>query len=112
MAFKFLRTSGPHCDSFTTFNVVTDKEYTVDEFIQEVTCKRAAEWGVFVIAKDLKRASATIVDKCEYEYGEIKKGFENCDCGNLKISDIKARGGWTAMDYLIQPKENDRVYDG
>lgn len=102
MAFKMICTGGPFGDCCCSYDVALDKEYTVEEFQQEVLKEKPEEWGEFSIVTDFKHRLS--LDNCEYKSGKITKGFKNPDQKKARIKEIKARGGWTAMDYFIKLK--------
>lgn len=102
MAFKMVCTGGPFGDCCSSYDVVLDKEYTVEEFIQEVLKEKPEEWGEFSIVADFKHRFSTSLDSCEYKYGKTTKGLKKTDNANARVKEIKAHGGWTAMDYFIQ----------
>jgi hypothetical protein len=98
-----LCTGGPYGDACSSYAVILGHKYTVKEFIEEVLREKPGEWGDFIISNDLKRIH--ILDKCEYKYGRITENFKQGKSEEIKIKEIKAHGGWTAMDYFIQPMQ-------
>lgn len=44
MAFKMICTGGPFGDCCCSYDVALDKEYTVEEFQQEVLKEKPEEW--------------------------------------------------------------------
>ena len=102
MKLEFIYEYGPAGDQCYGYKVKTDKPCTVKEFIEEVLRQRPDEWGAFEIGKAEKmKYYDAKVRRVEYEKGgklkgEIPKGEEG-----KRIKEVKARGGWTAMDYFI-----------
>ena len=102
MKLEFIYEYGPAGDQCYGYKVKTDKPCTVKEFIEEVLRQRQDEGGAFEIGKaeEMKYYDAK-VRRVEYKKGgklegEIPRGEEG-----KRIKAVKARGGWTAMDYFI-----------
>ena len=73
------------------------KEYTVDEFIQEVLTERNKEWGYFKINDGVHENRGLRW----YRNGRFESGMIPEDLLNIKIQKVNASGGWSRMDYVI-----------
>lgn len=103
MAFKMKHTGGPYGDACCRYAVMFDREYTVQEFIEDIIKEKPEEWGEFQIATDLKYPYTTSIDICVYKHGQIISNFKKPDTAKMKIKEIVAHGGYTNMDYYIKP---------
>lgn len=96
----FIQTHAAGGDETAPYDVILDKPYTVGEFINEVLTTRSNEWGEFTV----KNKKGWYVE-IEYHYGEIETldGHQVTklpdDLCALLISEVKASGGWSNMDY-------------
>lgn len=105
MAFELIHTGGPYGDCCSAYDVTLDREYTVEEFVEEVLKTKPGEWGPITIATDLKHTFTSKVDECEYKDGKITRDFARPGSRAMKISEVKAHGGWSLMNYFIKPKK-------
>ncbi|MBP3610337.1 MAG: hypothetical protein J6J42_08390 [Lachnospiraceae bacterium] len=105
MAFRIKHTGGPYGDCCSSYDVILDHEYTVQEFVEEVLKEKPEEWGAFEVATDLKYSYTSRLDNCQYKYGKITEEFKKPESATMKIKEIKAHGGWTRMDYFVKPVE-------
>ena len=96
--FRLVKTGGPFGDSTYNYNVVTDKLYTVKEFINEILMNKK-EWGYVRIGKNFAGKKV-----CEYRHGSIVFLDESVDMGKT-IKSGWANGGWSAMDYFLEVEE-------
>ena len=103
MAFKMKHTGGPYGDACSSYIVMLDREYTVQEFVEDVIKEKPEEWGDFKIATDLKYSHTTSIDMCVYKYGQIISSFRKPSTAKMKIKEVVAHGGYTNMDYCIKP---------
>lgn len=102
---KFIQTHAPGGDETAPYDVILDKPYTVGEFINEVLTTLSNEWGEFVV----RRKGSGYFDsmaRAEYRYGEMKNrnGEKTAipeEYTSLPIKEVKAAGGWSAMDYNL-----------
>lgn len=105
MSFKFIQTHAESRDCTAPYDVILDKPYTVEEFILEVLTTRAYEWGEFVI----RRKGSNWFDRmavAEYRYGKMEnRDREKTEVpemiAKLPIEEVKANGGWSAMNYHL-----------
>lgn len=102
MAFRMKHTGGPYGDACSSYDVMLDHEYTVQEFVEEVLKEKQDEWGNFTITTDFHYTYTNQKDSCQYKYGKITDDFKNAETKSQIISEVKAHGGWTAMDYFIK----------
>lgn len=94
------------CDmGSSVYDVILDKEYTVEEFVDVILKQRVGEWGYFGIYDDGKTYSGD--PKIEYVNGGLREQFPGIFL-NEKVVKVKATGSWGAMDHLIHI-ENPRV---
>ena len=102
---KFIQTHHTGGDCTAPYDVLLDKPYTVGEFINEVLTTRSNEWGEFIV----RRKGSGYFDRmasAEYRYGKMKnRNGENTaipvELISMPIMEIKAAGGWSAMDYNL-----------
>lgn len=100
--FKLIQ-SGPTCGDCTApYNVILDKEYTVEDFIKTILL-RSNEWGYIGIF-DGKSIFGN--PNCEYRYGNLKTHLPNGYLSN-KVVRVMASGGWTRMDYILTVEEQE-----
>ena len=100
--FKLIQ-SGPTCGDCTApYNVILDKEYTVEDFIK-TTLLRSDEWGYIGIF-DEKSIFGNL--NCEYRHGNLKTHLPN-EYLSKKVVRVMARGGWTMMNYILTVKERE-----
>ena len=102
---KFIQTHATGGDCTAPYDVILDKPYTVGEFINEVLTTRSNEWGKLIV----RRKGSGYFDRmasAEYRYGEMrsyegKKTTIPEEIASLPIKEVKAAGGWSAMDYNL-----------
>lgn len=87
-------------DCTAGYRVDLDKEYTLQEFIDVILTNKKDEWGMIRIVK--RNCPWYCCPSIGYRYGNItntpnipKKFFD------YKVKSVTARGGWTAMDYIV-----------
>lgn len=99
----FIQTHATGGDCTAPYDVMLDKPYTVGEFIKEVLTTHSNEWGEFFVRRK-GRGYFDRMARAKYRYGEMK----NCngekteipeEFASLFIKEVKASGGWSAMDY-------------
>jgi len=105
--FKFKQTTDVGGDCTACYDVEIDKEYTIKEFIETILKDRKQEWGVFhIYTKGVKKGET----KIEYKYGNVLNkvaGGEDRELMQRKVKQVKAHGGWTAMEYYIWIEKNN-----
>ena len=101
---KMIRTGGPYGDACSSYDVKLDHEYTVEEFTEEVLREKPEEWGSFTITTDFHYIFTNQTDESKYKYGKITEHFKKKDSTAMVIAEVKAHGGYTAMDYYIKCK--------
>lgn len=109
MNLKFIQTHAAGGDCIAPYDVILDKSYTVAEFIREVLTTRSNEWGEF----EIRRKGSCWLDGMavvEYRYGKLEnRDREKTEIpqrmASLPIEEVKARGGWSAMSYVLIIKE-------
>lgn len=95
---KFKQVSKEYGDCTADYEVILDKQYTVREFVSFVLSQKD-EWGEIQIYDPDK--SWLDYDKYEYRYGNLNDDIPSEIMGK-KIISVSARGGWTAMDYVLK----------
>ncbi len=85
-------------DCTAGYSVTLDKDYTVEEFINEVLTKN--EWGYIGIWSDEQAWFDRGDPYCEYKRDKLITQMPN-DIMGKKIVKAKASGGWSNMDYLL-----------
>ena len=81
---KFIQTHPTGSDCTASYDVILDKPYTVGDFINAVLTTRSNEWGSFHL---------TYYTRMDYRDGKPM---------SMRIKEVKASGGWSAMDYYIK----------
>jgi len=89
--FKLNRVTRIGGDETAGYEVILDKEYTVESLLKTVVNIKS-EWGYFSV----KNGSS-----CEYKWGKLVSELNNIDL-NKKVKEVKASGGWSRMDYHIE----------
>ena len=93
--FRLYQTGPTRGDCTSPYEVTMDKEYTVNEFIQEIFTRK--EWGYIGIYSFNDFFGDP---KCEYRDDELLYSLPN-EYLNKKVVKAKADGGWSRMDYLL-----------
>lgn len=93
--FTFYQTGPTRGDCTSPYEVTMDKEYTVDEFIQEILTRK--EWGYIGIYSSNDFFGDP---KCEYRDDKLLYSLPN-EYLNKRVIKVKADGGWSRMDYLL-----------
>ena len=89
---KFIQTHSAGGDCTAPYNI-TDYHEIVADFVGEVLNTYKGEWGYFEIDGR----------QLEYRYGKLLNEIP-CNVLGNKIVSVKARGGWSNMDYYIKTK--------
>ena len=84
-------------DETAGYAVELTKKYTVKEFVNEVL-ENDREWGYIGIS-----CGGAIFGSpnCEFRNGKLESSLPD-DVMNKEISGVKASGGWSRMDYLLE----------
>lgn len=91
-----LEAVGPEAGDCTApYDVVFTRECTVREFIDEVLTRN--EWGQIKISDWLNGPSIS------YDHDKITSGVFSNDILDHTVKSATSRGGWSCMDYVIQP---------
>lgn len=96
--FEFICTGGPYSDCTSTYHIVLDKSYCVGEFIEILLKEFPNEWGYIGL---YCKGEVFGYPKCEYNHGVIIDGSFTEDILMFEIESVRASGGWSRMDYLI-----------
>lgn len=101
--FRLTQTSDTRGDCTASYDVQLDKVYTVREFLETILTQKADEWGACYLMVRSKRLFWQN-PSCEYRHGN-RTGTAWANIlmryGDRHISQVKADGGWTRMDYYI-----------
>lgn len=85
-----------------TYRLKFDKEYTVNEFIDEILKSHSDECGYIDIQTSLAPQTAKYIS-CEYQHGKLINDAVLSSSGAVfhhkKIKSARAYGGWGRMDY-------------
>lgn len=109
--FKLTHVGGPYGDATSKYSVWLDREYTIGEFIAAILKNLPKEWGyigidgVEVINGHHYRTTFG-VPKCEYRCGKlVSSEFTEEDLKRKIRKVVRASGGWTRMDYLLEVED-------
>lgn len=80
------------------YDVLLDREYTVEDFVNTVLIEKNNEWGYIGIYKPHKIFGDPC---CEYRYGMLSAKSLPAEYLQKKIIKVSASGGWTRMDYIL-----------
>lgn len=101
--FRLIQTSDTRGDCTASYDVQLDKVYTVREFLETILTQKADEWGACYLMVRSKRLFWQN-PSCEYKNGN-RHGTAWANIlmryGERRITQVKADGGWTRMDYYI-----------
>ena len=101
--FKLIQTSDVRGDCTASYDVQLDRVYTVKDFCETILTQRADEWGaIYLMVRSKKLFWQN--PSCEYRHGS-RTGTAWANVlmryGDRQITQAKADGGWTRMDYYI-----------
>lgn len=96
--FELKSTGNIRGDCTQPFEVILEKEYTVEEFVQTVLTRN--EWGCICVSNKWKVYGNT---KCEYSRETLKSVFPD-EILCKKVVAASSDGGWSCMDYWLQIK--------
>lgn len=95
--FKLEATGCERSDCTIPYQVIFDKEYTVEEFINIVLSERPREWG----SVGINDGSSVLGNpRFHYKYGKLLTAL-TADVVDKKIVSARAVGGWGNMDYIL-----------
>ena len=101
--FRLIQTSDTRGDCTASYDVQPDKVYTVREFLETILTQKADEWGACYLMVRSKRLFWQN-PSCEYRHGN-RTGTTWANIltryGERNVTQVKADGGWTRMDYYI-----------
>lgn len=83
-------------DVATPYKVVTDREYSLKEFIETIVSENPEERGSFRIMR-----GQSYVGMIRYEHAKINDDIPNCLI-NAHVECIGAKGGWGRTDYTLK----------
>lgn len=98
---KFIQTGGPYGDATSRYVVELNREFTVEEFINEVL--KRDEWGqIRVLNSEIRGKQPFGALVVEYRGDQIiGRGIGYRQYLDQKVRSVRASGGWSAMDYTI-----------
>lgn len=102
---RFEQVSETFGDCTANYSVHLDKPYSVSEFVEMVLTERKGEWGKFEIYKP--NVSWLEYESYAYRYGKWEGSPIPEEIMKRKIVNVKAHGGWSAMDYLFTLEETE-----
>ena len=94
---KLIHKDGPFGDCTSHYEVTFPKNITVDEFIKLVIQENPKEWGEFGIYWNYPLA--------KYRDGKLFTAVALDEYRNIKVLRVQAHGGWSRMDYIIDPEK-------
>lgn len=83
-------------DVATPYKVVTDREYSLKEFIKTIVSENPEERGSFRIMRNRSHVGTIC-----YERGKIKDDIPNC-LSNAHVECTEAKAGWGRTDYTLK----------
>ena len=86
-------------DCTAGYAVTLDKEYTVEELINEVLVRN--EWGYIGIYNEGQSWFERGTPNCEYRQNKLVTEMQK-EVLPMKIKSVTASGGWSRMDYVIR----------
>ena len=87
---KFIKVTPTGGDETAGYDVILDKDYTVQTLIDEILLNKN-EWG---------KISIDGYDSCEYKKGELLSQLGN-NTLTKSVDKVTASGGWSRMDYFV-----------
>lgn len=87
-------------DGSSDYDVTLSRDVTVKEFVEAVL-KRTSEWGEVDI-RDREGFKFKPNYSVEYKDGEITEGSYGEEIANVRVTEVKAWGGYSYMSYLIR----------
>lgn len=96
--FRLIQSTPESGDCTCGYEVLLDKEYTVQEFVDAVLSEMNKEWGYIRIYNPFNFFESPCI---RYRHGEIISDKFGNDILNKKIMSVSASGGWSRMDYIL-----------
>lgn len=96
--FKFKKSGPTSGDCTAPYDIILEKTYTVEEFVNTVLTNRDNEWGYIGIKN--KNEPFFGYPCCEYKRGHLLSVLP-ADILAKKIQSVTASGGWSRMDYKL-----------
>lgn len=93
---EFIETRGTFGDACSLYKVRVRKPMTVQDLIDYVLTENKEEWGYIDVSPH----------RLEYRYGKIIADNLTEAEKRTDIKDMCAYGGWTRMDYMVNPETN------
>lgn len=100
MKFRLQQSGKERSDCTAPYDAVILEDGTVKDFIDEVLTNYSGEWGYIGI----QQSGGTVFGdpKMEYSHGKPINREALSEYENKRIIAIRADGGWSNMNYLIQ----------
>lgn len=97
--FSLIQTTPVGGDCTSGYRVNLDKEYTLQEFIDDVLTIKGEWGGIRIVKRDCDRYSYPVI---RYRYGKItnEPNLPKMIYG-YKVKSVFACGGWSNMDYVV-----------
>ena len=105
--FKLIKRPRSDNDKHTKYDVVLDKEYTVEEFIDAIADGRNGTHGQITIKNDKQAIESLVynIESIDYRHCKLQNAEE-------KIKQVWADGSWLKINYTIlleNKKETQKV---
>lgn len=106
--FKLIKRPRSDNDKYTKYDVVLDKEYTVEEFIDAIADGRNGTHGQITIKNDKEAIESLVynIESIDYRHCVLQNAEE-------KIKQVWANGNWLKINYTIlleNKKEHKKVH--
>ena len=94
--FKLIKRPRSDNDKYTKYDVVLDKEYTVEEFIDAIADGRNGTHGQITIKNDKEAIESLVynIESIDYRHCVLQNAEE-------KIKQVWANGSWLKINYTI-----------
>lgn len=94
--FKLIKRPRSDNDKCTKYDVVLDKEYTVEEFIDAIADGRNGTHGQITIKNDKQAIESLVynIESIDYRHCKLQNAEE-------KIKQVWAYGSWLKINYTI-----------
>lgn len=99
---RYERSDTESGDGTTAYKIILEKQCTVKEFITTILSSYSDEYGYIGIEN--KTEPFLGKPKIEYSKGKLIGTIAELELMPLdsKIINVRARGGWTSMDYVLK----------
>lgn len=94
-------------DCTASYDVLLDKEYTVQELIDEILTQKD-EWGIIGIGNEWTHFAQNCEYCCKYDHGKLLS-FLPARLLDKPINKVEADGGWSLMNYCITLKGKENI---